>query len=777
MVATLYVIVVRQTMHETAKAYDHELATDRVSTDHGDSVSDGVDLRPVIDPRAIEEGDSICGTVAYGSETHTFTGLVDFIKCHPAGFYSGMEYWVRVRDDFPEFGKATESLLKFRVSDGLVTLLEGKTKIRTNNDGWESEIHPVGVRFGNPRDYGAERGRDFEGNGIGSDGEASTEPRSGTEAESDGGEELVTDGGREENADTESVELSDEAASATKTALNRVDSDLSGRLSVGTGKTDLRHECVCEALSAVRAYRGVLERSEGEPTIFDPNGEDTYLSWARTAEAELRQALDAAPDGPDRDDPDDSAGNEGNEEREIETKLAADGGTDTDDSTEADSGTDGPNRDDHSDETDSQDRDDRPLRRASDAFDGLREGDIIEVAQYEGALRVSSIARDVGMVGIEFVNESKRANGATKHLIQNEHSGDIALVSGRSDKGKVSMITVLERSQDGHESQDDDGEDDDGGDDDRDDGERESVLPEADGLEIPAEWEVEDDERVATATCDDWHTGSRKTVLFVQHPETEEWHVREQKTPVKCEVGTFADRSDAVRAFEQVVWNLNEQSDVLGTISAASPVEVREQARERLNRLCDERDAILNGSGDRLSDADDRDDDRDDGQNDTGGFVFDHSDETKGDNETDEPETESDEDDDSEDDADEQERMTVTDDWEGVFLYSSWGYNQTNVEFAQIVDVSDTGKTVLCRMVRGQCVEQSNGSDSLRPSAEQYGDEFRLHVRGPDGVPMFRGSYPHIDGDMDTGKRRGWLIPWSNEVDKTVHRTSHGYRH
>jgi len=80
-------------------------------------------------------------------------------------------------------------------------------------------------------------------------------------------------------------------------------------------------------------------------------------------------------------------------------------------------------------------------------------------------------------------------------------------------------------------------------------------------------------------------------------------------------------------------------------------------------------------------------------------------------------------------------------------------------------------------MVRGQCVEQSNGSDSLRPSAEQYGDEFRLHVRGFDGEPIFRGSYPYIDGDMDTGKRRGSLTPWSNKADKTVHRTSHGYRH
>jgi hypothetical protein len=345
---------------------------------------------------------------------------------------------------------------------------------------------------------------------------------------------------------------------------------------------------------------------------------------------------------------DDSAGNEDNEERKTEAELVADGGAGADDSTEASTGAgnqDG--QDDHSDETndhdepDDQDRE-RPLQPASDAFDRLREGDIIEVAQYQGTLRVSSIARDMGMIGIEFVDESKRANGATKHLIQNEHSGDIALVSGRSDKGKVAMIAVLERSQDGRESQDDDGEsetddheeqDEDSHEDDvQDDVERESVLPEAGSLETPSGWEVENDERVATATCDDWHTGSRKTVLFVQHPETEEWHVREQGSRVQFE-GPFADRSDAVRAFEQVVWNLNEQSDALNTIHATSSGEVCEQARARLNRLDDERDAILNGSGGRLPDADDHGGDgQNDGQNDTGGFVFDHSDETKGDN-------------------------------------------------------------------------------------------------------------------------------------------------
>lgn len=122
---------------------------------------------------------------------------------------------------------------------------------------------------------------------------------------------------------------------------------------------------------------------------------------------------------------------------------------------------------------------------------------------------------------------------------------------------------------------------------------------------------------------------------------------------------------------------------------------------------------------------------------------------------------------------------TVTDAWEGVFLHSSWGYNQTNVEFAQIVDVSDSGKTVLARMVRGEVAERSQGSDGMLPSAEQYGDEFRLQVRADyrGEEPCFRGSYPYIDGDMDNGTRLDNLYVMSDNPDATVHQTAHGYKH
>lgn len=125
------------------------------------------------------------------------------------------------------------------------------------------------------------------------------------------------------------------------------------------------------------------------------------------------------------------------------------------------------------------------------------------------------------------------------------------------------------------------------------------------------------------------------------------------------------------------------------------------------------------------------------------------------------------------------EEETVTEDWEGVFLHTSWGYGQTNVEMAQITEVSSTGKTVKARMVSAEKVENDgHGSDRMRPTAEQYGDEFRLQVREMSrDEPVFRGSYPFIDGDMDNGTRLGNLYVFDNSPGETVHQTAHGYRH
>lgn len=122
---------------------------------------------------------------------------------------------------------------------------------------------------------------------------------------------------------------------------------------------------------------------------------------------------------------------------------------------------------------------------------------------------------------------------------------------------------------------------------------------------------------------------------------------------------------------------------------------------------------------------------------------------------------------------------TVTDAWEGAFLSASWGYDQTNVELAQITDVSGSGKTVLARMVVAERVGHGRNSTQLRPTADQYGDEFRLYVRSPNGKPAFRGTYPlSNDGDMDDGPtRRGSFYPFDNDPENSVRRTAINHGH
>jgi hypothetical protein len=125
-------------------------------------------------------------------------------------------------------------------------------------------------------------------------------------------------------------------------------------------------------------------------------------------------------------------------------------------------------------------------------------------------------------------------------------------------------------------------------------------------------------------------------------------------------------------------------------------------------------------------------------------------------------------------DADEE---SVTDAWEGAYIYTSWGYNRTTVNFAQIVDVSGSGKTVVARLVHADVVENERGSQQMRPDAEQYGDAFRLHVRAVRSDPSFRGSYPFATGDEDDGTRLDSFLPFDNSPDKTVHQTPPNHGH
>ena len=121
---------------------------------------------------------------------------------------------------------------------------------------------------------------------------------------------------------------------------------------------------------------------------------------------------------------------------------------------------------------------------------------------------------------------------------------------------------------------------------------------------------------------------------------------------------------------------------------------------------------------------------------------------------------------------------TITEAWESAYISASWGYNQTNVELAQTVEVSESGKTVLARFVTAERVGHGRTSEQLRPTAEQYGDEFRLQVRSVRGDPMFRGSYPlGNDGDMDGPTRRGSFYPFDNGPENAIRQTATNHGH
>lgn len=118
---------------------------------------------------------------------------------------------------------------------------------------------------------------------------------------------------------------------------------------------------------------------------------------------------------------------------------------------------------------------------------------------------------------------------------------------------------------------------------------------------------------------------------------------------------------------------------------------------------------------------------------------------------------------------------TVAQEWEGEVIFESWGYNQTNVDLAEIVDVSDSGKTVVARRVSAAVAERGSGSETLTPDGDPHGDEFRLHVRASDSGVYFRGSYPYITGREDDGTRMGTFLPYGDRDG--VHQTDAHHRH
>ncbi len=82
----------------------------------------------------------------------------------------------------------------------------------------------------------------------------------------------------------------------------------------------------------------------------------------------------------------------------------------------------------------------------------------------------------------------------------------------------------------------------------------------------------------------------------------------------------------------------------------------------------------------------------------------------------------------------------------GMFFYESWGYDQTNIDYLEVIEVSPTRKTVMCRMVgknRDSSAEQFSTSDKVTPDNRCRGPTlFRLRVSSFGDSITLRGSYP-----------------------------------
>lgn len=97
----------------------------------------------------------------------------------------------------------------------------------------------------------------------------------------------------------------------------------------------------------------------------------------------------------------------------------------------------------------------------------------------------------------------------------------------------------------------------------------------------------------------------------------------------------------------------------------------------------------------------------------------------------------------------------------GDIFYASWGWEQTNIDFCIVEEVSPTGKTVKCRMMG----EKEIYKEGMHPMSEYVipsrpdpnGELFRLHVRTRStGEPCLVGKYPYVQGDT----RRDYFWKW-----------------
>lgn len=104
----------------------------------------------------------------------------------------------------------------------------------------------------------------------------------------------------------------------------------------------------------------------------------------------------------------------------------------------------------------------------------------------------------------------------------------------------------------------------------------------------------------------------------------------------------------------------------------------------------------------------------------------------------------------------------------GDYFYTSWGYDQTNIDYLVVVAMSATGKTAKCRMAEAIHIGVSCQSDVLMPGVA-CGETFQMKVSGKESLT---GSYPFCN---NTSMRLGHFS--KTTIGETKHQTMAQFGH
>ncbi len=77
------------------------------------------------------------------------------------------------------------------------------------------------------------------------------------------------------------------------------------------------------------------------------------------------------------------------------------------------------------------------------------------------------------------------------------------------------------------------------------------------------------------------------------------------------------------------------------------------------------------------------------------------------------------------------------------YFSTSWGYDQTNIDYLVVKRLSPTGKTAVCRMASKIYINHGGPYGNTVMPGTAFGPEFQMRVTSwYNGRPALRGSYP-----------------------------------